>query len=652
MPMKIYNNHKKYKVKTLTYRYILFLYFLITNVSVLKAQDPAIIPKSEDSLVLFLKTYPKDTVYVRALRPYTLKQIYEHANYKKADSLIVVIKQLSEKLNYGRGIYFHYLLKALVHNQKTESKLALENFKMCLETVKKHKLNKTLEESSLNNIAVGYEQLGDKENTLKYALMAVKVQEDPSYPVKWLDYGPYGIVSSIYKFRKKYDEAIRYNKMAFEIAEKKEDKIGMALNKNKLGNILDDQSKTSEALKEYQLGLKFAEEANYPLLQTDLLDNLGRLLTQAKRYVEAEKYLKRNETLSESLESPEAQKSAYHSLGELYKSQGKFILAKAYFKKAYSKAKDFDDYTDKYSTSKSLSESFAQLGDYRNAYQYLLEANVANDSVFSAESDEKMQELLTKYETEKKEAEIKQLETDKKQANIRLMLLGILGVLAVFTGFLAFNTYKSKQRIETLENTQKLRNRISSDLHDEIGSTLSSISILSEMVAYQQKKDQYKPEIMAQVSADAQSVIEKMDEIIWTINPDNDEFYNLETRLKSYAIPMLESKDIDFKFIFSPELENVIIDMGKRRDIYLILKEAINNLVKYSSCKNAKIVANFKDKTLELSVSDDGIGFDTNEKSNRNGQKNMQSRAEKIGAHLDIKSELRKGTEVILSIPI
>ncbi|WP_255065830.1 histidine kinase [Lacihabitans sp. LS3-19] len=618
----------------------------------LVAQDPAIIPKSEDSLVLFLKTYPKDTVYVRALRPYTLKQIYDHADYKKADSLIVVIKQLSEKLNYGRGIYFHYLLKALVHNQKTESKLALENFKMCLGTVKKYKLNKTLEESSLNNIAVGYEQLGDRENALKYALMAVKVQEDPNYPVKWLDHGPYGMVSSIYKFRKNYEEAIKYNKMAFEIAEKKEDKIGMAIHKNKLGNILDDQSKTNEALKEYQMGLKLAEDANYPLLQTDLLDNVGRLLMQTKRYVEAEKYLKRNESLSESLKSPEAQKSAYHSLGELYNVQGKFNLANAYFKKAYSKAKDFDDYTDKYTTSKSLSESFAQLGDYRNAYQYLLEANVANDSVFSADSDEKMQELLTKYESKKKEAEIKQLETEKKQANMRLILLAILGALVAVIAFLAFNSYKSKQRIKVLENTQKLRNRISADLHDEIGSTLSSISILSELVAFQQKKEQFNPEIMTQVSNDARNVIEKMDEIIWTINPDNDEFYNLETRLKSYAIPMLESKDIDFKFDFSTELENIKIDMGKRRDIYLILKEAINNLVKYSNCKNAKIVARINDKALEMSVSDDGFGFDMNAKSDRNGQKNMHSRAKKIGAHLDITSELGKGTKVALTIPI
>jgi signal transduction histidine kinase len=181
---------------------------------------------------------------------------------------------------------------------------------------------------------------------------------------------------------------------------------------------------------------------------------------------------------------------------------------------------------------------------------------------------------------------------------------------------------------------------------------LSSISILSELVAQERTKEHFKPDIMTQVSNDARNVIEKMDEIIWTINPDNDEFYNLETRLKSYAIPLFESKDIDFKFDFSTNLENIKIDMSKRRDIYLILKEAINNLLKYSECKNAQICALLIDNDLIMKVSDDGVGFEKESESLRNGQRNMQIRAEKIGARLLVNSVLGKGTEVALSLPI
>ncbi len=222
-------------------------------------------------------------------------------------------------------------------------------------------------------------------------------------------------------------------------------------------------------------------------------------------------------------------------------------------------------------------------------------------------------------------------------------LLSICTVLGLIYAFYQY-------RINQLIKLQKMRNRIAEDLHDEIGSTLSSISILSEMVAFQQNKSGDKASPMLQVSNDARDVIDKMDDIIWTINPENDAFYNLETRIKSYAIPLFESKDINFTIKFSPELESVKIDMSKRRDVYLIMKEAINNLVKYSECTHASIEGSFDHKTMIIRIIDDGIGFDTTQFSERNGQKNMKNRAEKIGGILSVKSEIGKGTEVRLAI--
>ncbi len=224
----------------------------------------------------------------------------------------------------------------------------------------------------------------------------------------------------------------------------------------------------------------------------------------------------------------------------------------------------------------------------------------------------------------------------------------VLSICTVFALAYAFYRY----RINQLIKLQNMRNRIASDLHDEIGSTLSSISILSEMVAFQQMKGGNKANPMLQVSNDAREVIDKMDDIIWTINPENDTFYNLETRIKTYAIPLFESKDIEFTIKFSPELESVKIDMSKRRDVYLIMKEAINNLVKYSECTLASIEGNIEHKILKIKIIDNGIGFDTEQFSQRNGQKNMKSRTEKIGGLLSIKSKIGKGTEVDLRLLI
>lgn len=610
------------------------------------------VPKSEDSLKVFLQTKPKDTLYIWAMRPYALKLIYGKANYKAGDSIANEIKILSEKLNYGRGIYFHYLIKAIIANNQSKYAEALEQFKNCLASVEKYKLNYVLRVASLNNISIVYGSLGNRNEALKFALQAIAIQEKYIFTPRFLDVGSYQTVSDILKESKKYKEALMYCQKSLEVATKKDDINGISIAENKIGNIYDDLGQPNEALKHYKRGYEFALKADYPLLQTDLLSNMGRIEISLKNYNEAEKYLKQNEKICKTLGNEQALQSNYLAMGNLYKALKKYDLAEKYFIRAKTLFKENTDRQLSQDIAENLSNFYAETGDFSKAYIFLKEANVSRDSVFKTESEKLTQELLAKYESEKKETQIKLLNEESKSANFQKKAYLIGGLLAVFLAAFIIFSLQNKNKLKRLEEAQKLRNRISADLHDEIGSTLSSISILSEIVASQQKKGEFKPEIMQQVSHDSREVIEKMDDIIWTINPENDNFYNLETRLKSFAIPMFESKDIDFKFDFSPELNDLKIDMSKRRDIYLILKEAINNLVKYSECKNVEVKAKIAANKLIMSIKDDGIGFDTEAQSSRNGQKNMKRRAEKIGADLVVKSEIGKGTEVNLNIEL
>ena len=158
---------------------LLLIVLALLSISFVHAQRT--VPKNEDSLAVFLKTQPKDTLYVWAMRPYALIQIYEKADYKKADTLANEVRVLSEKLNYGRGIYFCYLIKAIIHYNKSESRQTLLNFQKCYEIVKKYKLPKTLEGATLNNISVAYEKLGNRDSTLFFALKPVDVQEKNHY---------------------------------------------------------------------------------------------------------------------------------------------------------------------------------------------------------------------------------------------------------------------------------------------------------------------------------------------------------------------------------------------------------------------------------------------------------------------------------------
>lgn len=608
------------------------------------------VPTTYDSLATFLKTKPKDTLYIWALRPFTLKVIYEKADYKKADSLTNEVKKLSEKLNYGRGFYFHYLLKGIIHNQKSEYKNELYNYEKCFEIVEKHKLNLYLREATLANIALAHRNLGNKDKTMEVALKAIELQEKNNFPIKFLDAGPYGLVSGVLKAYKKPNEALKYTNKALEIATKKADYQSMGIQENKLGNLYDDLNREKEALSHYLKGLEYAKKVNYLLLQTDLLSNVGRTYANLGELKKAEPYLLENEKLCRQLESPVGLQTATGVLGEFYMEQKNYPKAEKYLVEAYQLNAKVEDLADKQYTTEILSDFYSKANNFKKAFELLKESNAMKDSSAKIESEELSRDLLAKYETEKKETQIKLLNEEAKTANWQRNALLGGSILAILLAIILVAFLNNRNKLKRLEENQKLRNRISADLHDEIGSTLSSISILSEIVAFQQKKGEYKPEIMQQVSNDAREVIEKMDDIIWTINPENDAFNNLETRLKSFAIPLFESKDIDFKFDFSPELENLKIDMSKRRDIYLILKEAINNLIKYSQCQKAELKAHLNDNKLTMSVLDDGIGFDIEEQSLRNGQKNMKRRAEKIGANLEIKSNIGKGTEVKLSI--
>jgi ligand-binding sensor domain-containing protein/two-component sensor histidine kinase len=221
-----------------------------------------------------------------------------------------------------------------------------------------------------------------------------------------------------------------------------------------------------------------------------------------------------------------------------------------------------------------------------------------------------------------------------------------LAIIAVLYGLY-------RMRINRILAQQKLRNSIARDLHDEVGSTLSSIAIMSEVVAHSVEKNTNDAKSkLLKISNNARDTLENMDDIIWAINPENDSFFNLEDRLKAYLIPLCESKQIDFSIQIDPSLEKIHVDMQRRKNMYLVLKEAINNAIKYSEASKIDFKCEIIDQHIIALVQDNGKGFDTNIVSNRNGLRNMRKRAEELNGHLSIKSQKNEGSIVILELPI
>ncbi len=224
-------------------------------------------------------------------------------------------------------------------------------------------------------------------------------------------------------------------------------------------------------------------------------------------------------------------------------------------------------------------------------------------------------------------------------------------LLIAFVGSLIYLIHRL--RVNRLIAVQKLRLRVARDLHDDMGSTLSTINILSSMAKSKINTDTPKAtEFITKISDNSQRMMEAMDDIVWSIKPSNDSMEKITSRMREFATNVLEAKDIDIDFKVAPKVNDIRLNMEARRDFFLIFKEAINNAAKYSRASVVHVFVTSHQKKLLLLVHDDGIGFEADENSRGNGMGNMQKRADAMNGRLMVKSTPGKGTKITLTVPL
>ena len=201
-------------------------------------------------------------------------------------------------------------------------------------------------------------------------------------------------------------------------------------------------------------------------------------------------------------------------------------------------------------------------------------------------------------------------------------------------------------RLQHQYEVEKIRLRIARDLHDDIGSALGSINLMSETANRRLAKNGAATEVAEtfnKIGNSAQTTLESMDDIIWSINPDKDRFEDLLIRMREYAIPLLETKDIAVEFKVNAA-DYRKLPMNLRKNVFLIFKEAIYNIIKHADCTRVVVVTEIKNNGFHLDVTDDGKGFDPDMPTQRNGLRNMQKRTAMIGGTLKIARSESGGT--------
>ncbi|HTE27273.1 ligand-binding sensor domain-containing protein [Flavitalea sp.] len=209
-----------------------------------------------------------------------------------------------------------------------------------------------------------------------------------------------------------------------------------------------------------------------------------------------------------------------------------------------------------------------------------------------------------------------------------------------------------RYHLTQLKRTEQVRSEISRNLHDEVGSTLTNISLGSLLAQKQLIPDSPVNRILDRIYQDSQSVSQTMRDIVWSINPRVDTLSEALPRMLHYASELLEAKNIELEAEIAPGIEQVKLSMYKRRDLYLIFKEAVNNLAKHSNAHHVKVSIQLVRHTITMTISDNGTGFYMPVVPDGNGLKNMQERARNHHWQLRIESIPDKGTVITLKAQI
>lgn len=215
-------------------------------------------------------------------------------------------------------------------------------------------------------------------------------------------------------------------------------------------------------------------------------------------------------------------------------------------------------------------------------------------------------------------------------------------------GGFAYSFYR--YRVNRLLEVERVRTRIATDLHDDIGSNLTKISILSEVVKQKYETTENGDSVLSSIANISRESVASMSDIVWAINPKKDSLIDLTRRMRGYAEETLQQRDIQLDFSAPDTKHDLKLNADIRRHVYLIFKESLNNIVRHSQAKKVQIEFKVEGKELVLRVSDDGKGFDLQKEYDGNGLFSMKKRADEIGK-FEMSSTIGKGTMTVLRVP-
>jgi two-component system, NarL family, sensor histidine kinase UhpB len=472
----------------------------------------------------------------------------------------------------------------------------------------------------------------------------------------------YANIGNVEELLGNYEKALDYIIKGLQIAQEINYDIGVAYSFKTLGRIYRNLKKLDLAESAYRQALDSYKKMGNQRMISESLQNLGTVYFDRKDFLSAIKQYERSLTVAKTSSIETQIPYSYAALGASWNALSNFEKAKAYFDSTLLLAVGANPYLlkDSYENLGSIEEI---QGNHKQSLRYFKLFISISDSLKMAENKSVAEEIEAKYQNAAKQNQIELLEKDselqqaklkRQQANIIIFAIVLISVVII--SILLVNRYRVIGRSKRLVELERMRNSIARDLHDDIGSTLSSINIISQLAL----KDanaclpdrQGSATHFQRIAQHSSTMMESMSDIVWSINPHNDSLEQLISKMKEFASEILDSLDVLYSFSGEENLLAVSLDASLRKNLFLIFKEAINNAAKYSAATAISIHFKKEGNTLQFSIADNGKGFELTNHSSGNGLRNMKERAASINGMLDVKSSSTRGTEVFLSLPI
>jgi signal transduction histidine kinase len=489
--------------------------------------------------------------------------------------------------------------------------------------------NEVLQSACIGNLAIINQELKNYREALKYheKALALRMKTNRLHDVA----GTYSNIAICYQEMKMLDSAEYFLRKSLALFTQLDSKDNIALAKNNLGQVLLDLSMPDSALFYLQSAQK-----EFTILG-DTID------------------LARNGW---------AMGNAWFTLAVAKKNKSylKKALIEMTMAKSIAEANAMEDL--KRNIYKSLAVIYDSSDQPGLAFAHLKKYNAINDSILAEEYTNQIAEMQTKYETEKKEAEIIKLNSDQlldrekiaRQRIVNYSLLAIAGLILI-SGFIVFRNVQKKRRaekqvaiLEKQNAIENMRSKIAGDVHDDIGASLTRMGLNAQQLSMSATIPGKEKELAEKISLQSKEVIAGMREIIWASNPANDNLKSMLSFMRQYIDRFFDGTTIRAVVNFPHDAGEITLHPEVRRNLFLILKESLNNAVKHSGTDKMDIDFTNENEHFHFNIKDYGKGIDDDSKDDfSNGLRNMEMRAAQIQSLFKLISSPGKGVQIAVS---